>query len=417
MSGRSAWCRCFLCHLPDEELGETIDPSLELDAIIDSPKTPEAPPDVSVDVEKPEAGPPLDVHAPEPEVEAPPLSGAPLAAIAEEVIEHLMDLRADLAWQELKRKGNGQPNLAAKLEEASSHRVPLQWLEAWGPVFDELWVTLLRGPLPPPNIPRAGEPANSPEWIPLCIEPGEDGIVGNIYARYLPKLHSVEMRSEIIMPGRYEDHFKGLAEVDLSAKLCHNVFVKGEGWRGVLPGNTLYWLVAKPPIFNAKMFWRDIVMHRQLVRCDGGVGAIEYSPTVFRAQGWNPPLASAERAKTYLSGGPWEKGFGGVPIPPCPVSGRDCSIGGSFVGPHTLADGSPGVCFRNCQIAEIHFPRWFPMPQRWYTLAAGFVQRHCQREITTTLGSDAGREEYEKRAAERPGWYKEEWMRGEPLEG
>lgn len=339
-----------------------------------------------------------------------------LAVAAEEIATALLELRADLAWARFKglRATFGAEGLAARLERlAEPTGVPIRWMEAWGPVFEELWETLTVGAIPPPDTPRAGETSNCPGWTVFPLNPEEDaGIEGAIYARYLPSMHAVEIRSELIIPGTFKDHFVGLAEVDLSATLATSVFAEGEGWRGTIPGNVLYWLVAKPPMFSSKVFWRDIVMHRQLVRHGKGVAAVEYSPTAFRRASLNPASPAKDRAQCYIRGGGWKDGLPGVGIPKCKVSGRDSAIGGSYITPIEHADGSQFVCFRNCQIAEVHFPQWFPMPQKWYGIAAGLIQRSCMREFTlaTTRSDSIARQEYEKRAALRPSWYRQEWL-------
>mmetsp|Transcript_37145 Transcript_37145/g.112142 ORF Transcript_37145/g.112142 Transcript_37145/m.112142 type:complete len:434 (+) Transcript_37145:93-1394(+) len=342
---------------------------------------------------------------------------AVLAKAAEEVEEHLLELRADRAWSRLKalRAEFRGADLLPQLEQLAAKRMPLRWMEAWGPIFDHLWETLTVGKFPPPEVPHLGEPPGSGGWTEFHFDAQEDfGADGNMYVRYLPNMHAVECRSEIILPGTFEDHFVSIGEADFSAQLAGNTVVDGKGWRGEIPGNLLYWLCTKPPFFSSRVFWKDIVMHRQLVRHDNGIAAVEYSPTTWRTKSLNPPDCLEERAQTYFRGGDWPDGPPGMSLPKCQVTaGRDPAFGATYLRPHRRTDGSPCVHFRNIQVLEIHFPKWFPLPQKLFLTAAGIVQRNIMREcarVTSTGDQDSKYQELAKFKAQRPSWYRAEWL-------
>merc|ERR1712217_279740 len=168
-------------------------------------------------------------------------------------------------------------------------------------------------------------------------------------------------------------------------------------------------------MFTSKMFWRDLVMHRQLVTHKNGLMAVEYSPTYFRQKSINHPAGNkmrwcSERSSNYFNGGTWSEGLPGVNLPPCEVSGRDVTFGGSYISNVALDDGSTAVRFRGLQISEVHFPRWFPMPQKWYAVAASLIVRNCERGFSQAMKSTGARQLYKDRKECRPPWYRSEWL-------
>lgn len=327
-------------------------------------------------------------------LDPPPADGV-LPELLKDVTRHLANLESDQAWslvKEAQAKYKAGSVLAA-LEALPECDVPLRWLEVWGPVVDDLMQTLTSGELPPSDEKRDDEPDAS-EWTKFPMTSTEDdGLQGNIYVRYLPNRHGIEMRSELLMPGKFSDHYEGLMEPDFSATACPACYDSGQQFRSdSIPGNMLVWLVIKPPLLP-KLWWRDILLHRQVVNCADGVAALEYSP----------------KCKAYAGGGVWDRGLPGMKLPKCAVSGRESQVGGYFVQPTSLSNGEPGVRWRNVQVAEIHLPKWAPVAKSWYVWAAAFILRRTLREFSRARRGGTFEKVYKQRAAERPSWYKAEW--------
>mmetsp|Transcript_107889 Transcript_107889/g.336505 ORF Transcript_107889/g.336505 Transcript_107889/m.336505 type:complete len:427 (-) Transcript_107889:62-1342(-) len=329
----------------------------------------------------------------------------PLGTILEEVTAHLESLRADRAWAIIKGlKATSVGALLSSLEGLPECRLPLRWLEAWGPAADALVETLTSGSLPPPTAPRPGSSEQPGEWTAFPMTPAEDdGMQGTIYVRYLHGLHGIEIRSELLMPGNFSDHFEGLVEVDYGAEVCPACFDKPHQWRAPIPGNILFHLVIKPPLLP-RLWWRDIVLHRQVVNFEQGVLAIEYSPKCLKTDG-------CSRCNTYFKGGEWQIGLPGIRLPRCSVSGRESQFGGYYVEPAVLPDGKPGVRWRNLQVAEIHLPKWAPVAKSWYVWASAFILRRTLREFGRARAGGQFEQGFKSRAAAWPTWYREEWYR------
>lgn len=341
---------------------------------------------------------------------APAEAGAELdlSKALQEILAHLHRLEADRAWAIVRdlqaRSGRGVGTLLASLESLPECNLPLRWMEAWGPIVDDIVETLTTGAIPPPADPRPGEPAQPCEWTIFQMTPAEDdGIQGAIYCRYLPGLHGVEIRSELILPGRFPDHYEGLMETDVGAQVCPACYDKGHQWRSTVPGNFLFSLVIKPPLLP-RLWWRDILLHRQVVNFGNGIYAVEYSPKCLRTDG-------CPRCNAYFRGGEWLLGMPGIKLPKCSVSGRESQFGGYFVEPASLPDGSPGVRWRNVQVAEIHLPKWAPVAKSWYVWAGAFILRRTLREFGRARAGGAFEKGFKQRAAEWPSWYKDEWYK------
>mmetsp|Transcript_50136 Transcript_50136/g.119341 ORF Transcript_50136/g.119341 Transcript_50136/m.119341 type:complete len:426 (-) Transcript_50136:73-1350(-) len=318
-----------------------------------------------------------------------------------EIMGHLQNLRADRAWEVAKRLQAEQPgkDVLEALEQRSECTEPLQWLAPWGFALDQLSDAIVEPKYPPADTPRPNEPAGSGKWSVFHLNEKEDeGMRGEIYARYLPKAHGVEMRANMVMPGRFCEHFEGVLEVDLAPQVCPTCFADAKQWNASIPGNFLFHLIVKLPKLP-KMWWRDILIHRQVFNTQTGVLVVEYSPKGKQGDG--------STSKAYYNGGAWSKGLPGVVLPKCHVSGRDSQIGGYSYEPCKLEDGSQGVRFRSCQIVDATTPRWLPVPQSWYPWAAAFICRRTLGEFARARR--ANHDVYERRAQERPAVYKPEW--------
>mmetsp|Transcript_22881 Transcript_22881/g.52406 ORF Transcript_22881/g.52406 Transcript_22881/m.52406 type:complete len:430 (+) Transcript_22881:73-1362(+) len=326
-----------------------------------------------------------------------------------EVESHLNNLRADQAWEAVKRLQLEQPEtkVLEVLEGKPECTHPLRWLDPWGQTVDAIAEHVLEPAFPPSEEPRQGEPPGSGKWSVFHLTEKEDeGLRGELYSRYLPKLHGIELRGEMIMPGKYSEHFEGAMEVDLASEVCPTCYAGGERWSASIPGNFLFHLIVKLP--KLPKFWcRDVVIHRQVFTYGKGLAFVEYSPKCFfyNRDGCSGGVCS--RCNTYYHGGNWRNGIPGVAFPKCAVSGRDSAIGAYYFEACTLADGTPAVRFRSCQIADANTPKWLPVPQSWYPWAAAFICRRTLREFARARKH--GNEVYERRVKERPDWYKPEW--------
>lgn len=194
-------------------------------------------------------------------------------------------------------------------------------------------------------------------------------------------------------------------EIDLSSKVCPQIYGASTQHHSEIPGNFLFHIVVKPPKLPRR-FNRDIVLHRQVVRFGAGVIGVEYAPKCFPV----PSGHICSVCRQYFHGGEWVKGLPGVKLPPCHTSGRDAQFAGYAIEPGVV-DGREGVWWRNCQVVEHSLPSWVPVPKSWYCWVAATILRHTLREFLAARADSANQTWYSQRVAARPGWYHEDWYK------
>lgn len=310
-----------------------------------------------------------------------------LNVAAAEIRTALMDLRANDAWSIYQKL---QPVSLAALEILVG--LPLGWLEAWGRALDIVTVKL-----------RSQYPPCEKDWHSFPCTQADDGMSGTIHVYWVPGDRAVQIRSELFIPGPFTHHFEGLVELDLASEVCPHLYGPSTQHNSTIPGNFLFHLVVKPPKLPRRL-WRDIVLHRQLIRWGTGVAGVEYSPKCF-------PVCSAHKCalcRNYFAGGEWHSGLPGVPLPPCIVSGRDAQYAGYTIE-HGVLNGEEGVWWRNCQIVEHSLPSWVPVPKTWYCWVAAFILRRTLREFAAARRDGANQNRYAQRVAARPSWYNVAW--------
>lgn len=323
---------------------------------------------------------------------------------AQELRASLMNLRAHVAWAEWQQLSDGED--LQVLEQLTE--LPLQWIQGWGSAYDYCYGQV-----------SSDFPPTGAGWVRTQCSPEDDGFSGEIYSTYISELHSVEIRSDLLMTASFQSQYEGLMEPDLGAKVLPHIFLDAQRTEQNMPGNFLLHLVVKLPLLPkwiSSRWCRDIVLHRQVIQCGSGVAGLEYSPKCAFKESCHCPACTC-----YFQGG---TSVGtGFEIPPCKVSGRDAQWGIYWVEPKVIG-GKEFVRYRNFQSVEIMLPRWVPVPKSWFTTAAAFILRRTLREFCLARQDPSNDEVYRQRREEFPSWYTEELYRrsgdksiGTPLAG
>jgi len=241
-------------------------------------------------------------------------------------------------------------------------------------------------------------------WYSVQCHETTCGFQGSMTATYSVKEHSVEIRSDLVMPGSVADHFEGLMEPDLAPIIASGHFAAASMQRSAdIPGNMLCHLVFRLPTLPSR--WnRDIVLHRQVFRFNDGFAAVEYSPKCFPCD-----QSACKICEAYFKGGRWRDGLPGVDIPKCKSFGRDAQFGGYYIEPH-----EKGVRWRNVQTVEITAPRWLPVPSSWYTASAVLIAKETLKAFARARLDPATKQLYAQRVQENQINYQSAWYPGVP---